>query len=79
TTLGIGTPATTIIGAAALGAKTPPPVCDDADLSLFVQPLADGLARLDLAVDGITCAACMPVIEAGLLREPGIAAARVNL
>ena len=51
----------------------------ETDLSLFVQPLADGLARLDLAVDGITCAACMPIIETGLQREPGIAAARVNL
>ena len=51
----------------------------ETDLSLFVQPLGDGRARIDLAVDGITCAACMPIIEAGLLREPGIVGARVNL
>ncbi len=62
-----------------LTATPPSPVRDDADLSLFVQPLDGGLARLDLAVDGITCAACMPIIEAGLRREPGIVAARVNL
>ncbi|MGL4286251.1 MAG: hypothetical protein ACRCVA_07905, partial [Phreatobacter sp.] len=53
-----------------LTATPPSPVRDDADLSLFVQPLDGGLARLDLAVDGITCAACMPIIEAGLRREP---------
>ncbi|MCZ8317067.1 heavy metal translocating P-type ATPase [Phreatobacter sp.] len=34
---------------------------------------------MDFAVDGITCAACMPVIEQGLKREPGIDEARVNL
>ena len=49
------------------------------DLSLFVEPLGDGMARLDLAVDGITCAACMPVIEQGLKAIPGVVAARVNL
>lgn len=49
------------------------------DLSLFVEPLGEGRARMDFAVDGITCAACMPVIEQGLKREPGIDEARVNL
>lgn len=49
------------------------------DLSLFIEPLGDGRARMDFAVDGITCAACMPVIEQGLKREPGIEEARVNL
>jgi len=49
------------------------------DLSLFVEPLGDGRARMDFAVDGITCAACMPVIEQGLARVPGIESARVNL
>lgn len=50
-----------------------------ADLSLFVQPLDQGLARIDLAVDGITCATCMPIIESALKREPGVVNARVNL
>jgi Cu2+-exporting ATPase len=49
------------------------------DLSIFVQPLGDGISRLDLAVDGITCAACMPIIETGLAREAGIVQSRVNL
>ncbi|MFN3855197.1 MAG: heavy metal translocating P-type ATPase [Phreatobacter sp.] len=57
----------------------PAPAGGTTDLGLFVQPLGDGLCRLDLAVDGITCAACMPIIEQGLAAEPGIAAARVNL
>nr|WP_155193080.1 heavy metal translocating P-type ATPase [Roseibium denhamense] len=34
---------------------------------------------MDLAVDGITCAACMGEIERGLKRLPGIRLARVNL
>lgn len=34
---------------------------------------------MDLAVDGITCAACMGDIERGLKRLPGIRKARVNL
>lgn len=34
---------------------------------------------MDLAVDGITCAACMGEIERGLKRLPGIRKARVNL
>jgi Cu2+-exporting ATPase len=61
-------------------APVPLPAAPEAtDLSLFVEPLGGGLARMDFAVDGITCAACMPVIEQGLAREPGIAEARVNL
>jgi Cu2+-exporting ATPase len=55
-----------------------PPVAGT-DLSLFVEPLGDGRARMDFAVDGITCAACMPVIEQGLAREPGVETARINL
>jgi Cu2+-exporting ATPase len=53
-----------------------PPITD---LSLFVERLEGGLSRLDLAVEGITCAACMPVIEEGLAALPGVTAARVNL
>ncbi len=56
-----------------------PATPDATDLSLFVEPLGEGRARMDFAVDGITCAACMPVIEQGLARETGIEEARVNL
>lgn len=34
---------------------------------------------MDLAVEGIHCAACMRAIEKGLANEPGVAGARVNL
>ncbi len=51
----------------------------DVDLSVLVQTLDNGHQRLDLAVEGITCAACMPVIERGLLKIHGVHAARVNL
>ncbi len=66
--------------AAALPSGATVPVASAAtDLSLFVEPLGDGRARMDFAVDGITCAACMPVIEQGLSRVPGVDSARVNL
>lgn len=49
------------------------------DLSHFVKQLDDGVARMDLAVDGITCAACMISIEGGLASVPNVTRARVNL
>ncbi len=39
----------------------------------------DGARRIELAVDGITCAACLTDIERGLRRLPGIVSARVNV
>ena len=41
------------------------------DLSMFVQR-RDGTAHLDLAVEGVACAACIRKIEGGLKRLPGI-------
>ncbi|WP_298959296.1 heavy metal translocating P-type ATPase [uncultured Roseibium sp.] len=49
------------------------------DWQAFVTPGKDGAVHMDLAVDGITCAACMGEIERGLRRLPGIRNARVNL
>ncbi|MCX2723599.1 heavy metal translocating P-type ATPase [Roseibium salinum] len=49
------------------------------DWQAFVTPGKDGAVHMDLAVDGITCAACMGDIERGLKRLPGIRTARVNL
>lgn len=49
------------------------------DLSHFVQHLKSGLDHIDLAVDGISCAACMMTIERGLAAIPEITRARVNL
>ncbi len=48
------------------------------DLSIFVKHHADGGASLDLAVDGITCAACIGDIEGALKNLPGLLRARVN-
>lgn len=49
------------------------------DLSVFVRYRHDGIASMELAVDGIRCAGCMQAIEGGLAREPAILGARVNL
>ncbi|WP_417685058.1 cation-translocating P-type ATPase [Roseibium sp.] len=49
------------------------------DWEAFVTPSDDGKVHMDLAVEGITCAACMGEIERGLARVPGIVKARVNL
>ncbi len=49
------------------------------DWQAFVTDARDGAVHMDLAVDGITCAACMSEIERGLKRLPGIRSARVNL
>jgi len=49
------------------------------DWDAFVTPAEDGAVHMDLAVEGITCAACMGEIERGLSRLPGIRKARVNL
>src|SRR3712207_5494836 len=48
------------------------------DLSVFVKRQDDGAAHLDLAVEGIDCAACIDQIEGGLQHLPGIVEARLN-
>ncbi len=52
---------------------------DTRDLSHFVRPIDGGAARIDLAVDGITCAGCMAAIERGIAALPQVTRARVNL
>ena len=49
------------------------------DLSHFVRRPADGVAAMDLVVDGVYCGACIVTIETGLRKEAGIRGARVNL
>ena len=46
------------------------------DLSHFIRHLKSGLDHIDLAVDGITCPACMMKIERGLAAIPEITRAR---
>ena len=48
------------------------------DCSAFVRHTPNGKAAMDIAVEGIHCAACASAIERGLGSEPGIANARVN-
>jgi Cu2+-exporting ATPase len=51
----------------------------DRDWNAFATPSAEGRLHMDLAVEGITCAACMSTIERGLKGLDGVEAARVNL
>jgi Cu2+-exporting ATPase len=48
------------------------------DLSLFVRRDRDGIARMDLAVEGVGCAGCIRKIENGLKQIPGIIDVRLN-
>lgn len=49
------------------------------DFSYYVKDLGSGLAHLDLAVEGVSCAGCMMKIERGLSAIPDVTLARVNL
>lgn len=49
------------------------------DFSHYVRHLGSGLSRIDLAVEGVSCAGCMSKIERGLSALPDVTLARVNL
>ena len=49
------------------------------DFSHYVRNLGSGLSHIDLAVEGVSCAACMSKIERGLSALPDVTLARVNL
>ena len=49
------------------------------DFSHYVRDLGAGLAHIDLAVEGVSCAGCMAKIERGLSSIPDVTLARVNL
>src|ERR1700727_1465236 len=49
------------------------------DFSHYVKDLGSGLSRIDLAVEGVSCAGCMSKIERGLSAIPDVTLARVNL
>src|SRR6202142_3878420 len=48
------------------------------DLSLYARPSGDGTLGMDLAVDGISCGACIGRIESAVKRLPGVTEARLN-
>jgi len=49
------------------------------DLSTFVRHPAEGVAAMDLVVEGVHCGACISTIEKGLSRDAAVRSARVNL
>ena len=49
------------------------------DFSSFVRPAKDGRATMDLALDGVDCAACLDDIEGTMRKVPGVVSARLNL
>lgn len=49
------------------------------DWDAFVTLSPEGGAHMDLAVEGVTCAACMVEIERGLSGQSGVEKARLNL
>jgi Cu2+-exporting ATPase len=49
------------------------------DYSHFVKTDAEGRSRIDLEIDGITCADCLGDIETAMKRLPGVMRARLNL
>lgn len=49
------------------------------DYRAFVRSSGDGACRLDLAIDGLHCAACIWLIESVLAKQPDVTAARVNM
>ena len=54
-------------------------VSETQDLSHFVRHPLEGVAAMDLVVEGVHCGACITTIEKGLARESGVRGARVNL
>lgn len=48
------------------------------DLSMFVTRPGDGIAHMELAVEGVGCASCIRKIESGLKQVRGIVGARLN-
>ena len=48
------------------------------DLSLYAKRAGDGTLGMDLAVEGISCGACIARIESAVKRLPGVTEARLN-
>ncbi len=49
------------------------------DADAYVRLGDDGMAELNLMVEGLHCAACVWLIESVLARQPGVTAARINM
>lgn len=57
----------------------PDEVAEQGDLSAWIRPAPDGCLTLALLVDGLTCGACVWLIEQSLQKQPGVTQARVSL
>ena len=51
---------------------------DTLDLTLYAKPSGDGTLGMDLAVEGISCGACIGRIEGAVKSLPGVTEARLN-
>lgn len=49
------------------------------DFSSFVRPAEQGRVSMDVAIDGVDCAACLDDIEGTMRKVPGLVSARLNL
>ncbi|MEO3474571.1 heavy metal translocating P-type ATPase [Roseomonas sp. CAU 1739] len=61
------------------GALRPEALAPGLDLAPFVETLRDGTQRLDLVVSGLTCGACVWLVEQALAAEPDVLSARASL
>jgi P-type Cu2+ transporter len=52
---------------------------DGQDLSHYVRRPVDGVAAMDLVVEGVHCGACVAAIESGLRKQTSVRGAGVNL
>ena len=53
-------------------------VTEAIDLSLYAKPESAGTLGMDVAVEGISCGACIARIEGAVKSLPGVTEARVN-
>jgi P-type Cu2+ transporter len=51
---------------------------DAPDLSLYVRRPAEGVAAMDLVVEGVHCGACIAAIESGLRKQAGVRGASIS-
>ena len=51
---------------------------DTLDVSPYIKPETDGTCGMDVAVEGISCGACIARIESAVKSLPGVTEARVN-
>ncbi len=61
------------------GALRPDAAAAGIDFAPFAQAERDGTQRLELVVAGLTCGACVWLVEQALAREPDILSARASL